>query len=153
MMKVISILVSLTTLLTQIIISMRTASIKSRECNMILKSNSKPNISSTTIVQLKMRRKKVISNKMRLHSIISMGILLLITIIRFHFNIYNNNSSNQLRLSISIRNKLYNISIKQIQVKATFLKVEWLMEEVVRAPMSVLTNRDSVPSLKLQLIF
>ena len=120
---------------------------------MILKSNSKPNISSTTIVQLKMRRKKVISNKMRLHSIISMGILLLITIIRFHFNIYNNNSSNQLRLSISIRNKLYNISIKQIQVKATFLKVEWLMEEVVRAPMSVLTNRDSVPSLKLQLIF
>ena len=152
MMKVITILVPSTTLLTRIIISMTMDSIRSRECNMILKSNSKPNISSTTIVQLKMRRKKVISNKMRLHSIISMGILLLITIIRFHFNIYNNNS-NQLRLSISIRNKLYNISIKQIQVKATFLKVEWLMEEVVRAPMSVLTNRDSVPSLKLQLIF
>jgi hypothetical protein len=120
---------------------------------MILKKNSKPNISSTTIVQLKMRRKKVISNKMRLHSEMSMGILLLITIIRFHFNNYNNNSSNQLRLSISIRNQLYNISTKQIQAKATFHKVEWSMEEVVRAPMSVLTNRGSVPSRKLQLIF
>ena len=90
---------------------------------MIQKSNSKHSTNSTMIVQLKTRRKKEISKKTRLHSKISMGILLLIIIIRFHFN--NCNSSSQLRHSISIRNLPFNISTKLIQVKATFHKVEW----------------------------
>ena len=149
-MKVTSVLVSSTTLLTRIIISMTMDSIRSRECTMIQKSNSKHSTNSTMIVQLKTRRKKEISKKTRLHSKISMGTLLLIIIIRFHFN--NCNSSSQLRHSISIRNLPFNISTKLIQVKATFHKVEWQMEEEARARMSVLINRDSVPSHKLQLI-
>ena len=150
LMKVNSIQVSLTTLQTSTIISMTKDSIRSRECNMIQKSSSKLSINLIMIIQLKMRKTKEMSKKLRLHNkFITMGTHPLIIIIRSHFNSFNTNNSLH-RLSTSIRSQPCSISIKLIQVQATFHKVEWSMEGEVQAPISALTSRGSEPSHRLQ---